>query len=196
MGRIFTRLFDAVMHWSKARHSVKALSTLSFLESFVFPVPPDVLLIPLCISNQKRAFYFAFITTVFSVFGGVIGHFFGMFFSEFFLRTLVWVFDEQNIYKISQLLIEWGVLIVLISGFSPIPYKVFTVASGVAGMAFFPFVIASFIGRGMRFFLIGFIISKGGNNLEQRIRKYAELLGWFGVSIIFFYLFFQILEFN
>ena len=82
---------------------------------------------------------------------------------------------------------------VLISGFSPIPYKIFTVASGVTGLAFIPFLVASFLGRGMRFFLIGFIVSKGGDNLEKKLRKYVEVIGWTGLSILFTYILFTYL---
>jgi len=88
---------------------------------------------------------------------------------------------------------EWGVMVVLISGFSPIPYKIFTVASGVTGLAFIPFLIASFLGRGMRFFLIGFIISKGGDNLEKKLRKYTEVIGWTRLSILSAYILFTYL---
>ena len=89
---------------------------------------------------------------------------------------------------------EWGGIIVLISGFSPIPYKVFTIASGITGLAFVPFLVASFIGRGLRFFLIGFIVIRGGENIEQKIRKNAEVLGWVTVLILILYFSFTFLD--
>ncbi len=107
------------------------------------------------------------LTTIFSVFGGVVGYLIGIYFSDVFLSTLGWMFDKKSVEITTEWMAEWGVMVVLISGFSPIPYKIFTVASGVTGLAFIPFLIASFLGRGMRFFLIGFIISKGGDNLEK-----------------------------
>ena len=88
-------------------------------------------------------------------------------------------------------MIEWGVMVVLISGFSPIPYKIFTLASGVTGIAFFPFLVASLVGRGMRFLLIGFIISKGGSDLESRLRKRVEIFGWTGFLLLVLYVFFS-----
>ena len=193
MRNLFTKSYDAIMFWAKSKHAVIVLSAVSFVESFIFPIPPDLLLIPLCISSPRRAYYFAILTTIFSVLGGVIGYLIGVYFSDLFLSTLGWIFDEKNVEITTEWMNEWGVMVVLISGFSPIPYKIFTVASGVTGLAFFPFLIASFLGRGMRFFLIGFIVSKGGDNLENKLRKYSEVIGWTGLSIFFTYVFFTYL---
>ena len=187
---IFTNSFDAIMLWAKSKYAVSVLLTVSFFESFIFPVPPDLLLIPLSISNPRKAYYFAMLTTIFSVIGGVIGYFIGIFFADSFLSTLSWMFNERSVEITIEWMIEWGVMVVLISGFSPIPYKIFTVASGVTGLAFIPFVIASCLGRGMRFFLISFIITKGGNDLEKKLRKYAGAIGWIGILMLCIYVFF------
>ena len=191
MRNLFTRSYDAIMLWGKSKYAVSVLSTISFVESFIFPIPPDLLLIPLSISNPKRAYYFAMLTTFFSVLGGVVGYLIGIYFSDFFLNTLGWMLDEKSVEITTQWMAEWGVMVVLISGFSPIPYKIFTVASGVTGLAFIPFLIASFLGRGMRFFLISFIISKGGDDLEKKVREHAEFIGWTGLFIFSAYVFFN-----
>ena len=190
MRNLFTRSYDAIMLWAKSKHAVSILSTVSFIESFIFPIPPDLLLIPMGISSPKKAYYFSMLTTIFSVLGGVIGYLVGVYLSDLFLSSLGWIFDENSVEITTEWMTEWGVMVVLISGFSPIPYKIFTVASGVTGLAFIPFLIASFLGRGMRFFLIGFIVSKGGDNLEKKLRKYVELFGWTGLSIFSAYVFF------
>ena len=183
------------MSWAKSKHAVSILSTVSFVESFIFPIPPDLLLIPLSISNPKKAYYFAMLTTIFSVLGGVIGYLVGIYLADLFLSTLGWMFDEESVETTIEWMAEWGVMVVLISGFSPIPYKIFTVASGVTGLMFIPFLVASFLGRGMRFFLIGFVISKGGDNLEKKLRKYSEIIGWTGLSIFSAYVFFSFMEY-
>ena len=195
MRNLFPRSYDAIMSWAKSKHAVSILSTVSFVESFIFPIPPDLLLIPLSISSPKKAYYFAMLTTIFSVLGGVIGYLIGIYFADLFLNTLGWMFDAKSVETTTEWMAEWGVMVVLISGFSPIPYKIFTVASGVTGLAFIPFLIASFLGRGMRFFLIGFIISKGGDNLEKKLRKYSEVIGWTGLSIFSAYVFFSFMEY-
>ena len=193
MRNLFPRSYDAIMLWAKSKHAVSILSTVSFVESFIFPMPPDLLLIPLSISNPRKAYYFAMLTTIFSVLGGVIGYLIGIYFADLFLSTLGWMFDKKSVETTTEWMAEWGVMVVLISGFSPIPYKIFTVASGVTGLTFIPFLIASFLGRGMRFFLIGFIISKGGDNLEKKLRKYSEVIGWTGLSIFSAYVFLTLL---
>ena len=193
MRNLFTRSYDAIMYWARTKHAVSVLSAVSFVESFIFPIPPDLFLIPLSISNPKKAYYFAMLTTIFSVLGGVIGYLVGVYFSDLFLSTLGWMFDEKSVEITIDWMTEWGVMVVLISGFSPIPYKIFTVASGVIGLSLIPFLIASFLGRGMRFFLIGFIISKGGDNLEKKLRKYVEVIGWTGLSILSAYILFTYL---
>ena len=195
MRNLFHRSYDVIMSWAKSKHAVSILSTVSFVESFIFPIPPDLLLIPLSISNPKKAYYFAMLTTIFSVLGGVIGYLVGIYLADLFLSTLGWMFDEKSVETTIEWMAEWGVMVVLISGFSPIPYKIFTVASGVTGLTFIPFLIASFLGRGMRFFLIGFVISKGGDNLEKKLRKYSEVIGWTGLSIFSAYLFLNFLEY-
>ena len=194
MRNLFPSSYDAIMSWAKSKYAVSILSTVSFVESFIFPIPPDLLLIPLSISNPRKAYYFAMLTTFFSVLGGVIGYLIGIYFADLFLSTLGWMFDEKSVETTIEWMAEWGVMVVLISGFSPIPYKIFTVASGFTGLTFIPFLIASFLGRGMRFFLIGFIISKGGDNLEKKLRKYSEVIGWTGLSIFSAYVFFNLLE--
>ena len=116
-----------------------------------------------------------------------------MFIPIFFFSNLTWLFDGDQLTVIVDWMEEWGGIIVLISGFSPIPYKVFTIASGITSLAFVPFLVASFIGRGLRFFLIGFIVIRGGKNIEQKIRKNAEVLGWVTVLILILYFSFTFL---
>jgi membrane protein YqaA with SNARE-associated domain len=128
------------------------------------------------------------------VLGGVVGYIIGYVYSDFFFSNLTWVFDSDQLNEIVGWMEEWGGIIVLISGFSPIPYKVFTIASGITGLAFVPFLVASFIGRGLRFFLIGFIVIRGGENIEQKIRKNAEVLGWVTVLILILYFSFTFLD--
>ncbi len=172
---------------ARSKRSVKFLSIISFIESFIFPVPPDCILIPMCISRPKKAIYFSFLTTVFSVLGGVIGYLIGYVYSDFFFSNLKWLFDGKQLTEILGWMEEWGGIIVLISGFSPIPYKIFTIASGITGLAFVPFLVASFVGRGLRFFLIGFIVIRGGENIEQKIRKNAGVLGWTTILVLILY---------
>lgn len=176
---LFTRLYDSCLRWARHRHAPYYLTGLSFAESSFFPIPPDVMLMPMSLAQPRRAMYFASITTLASVVGGIAGYAIGYF-------ALDWVaplIEEGGRWsaaynKASTWFTDWGFWAVLIAGFSPIPYKVFTISAGALSMAFIPFVIASAIGRGGRFFLVAGLLAWGGPAMEARIRVYVERIGW------------------
>ena len=140
------------MQWSRHRHAPRYLAGLSFAESSFFPIPPDVMLAPMCLAQPAKAMHFALLTTVASVLGGLAGWMIGYFAFdaiEPWLRTS----SYWGAYQTAQAWFgRWGFWAVLLAGFSPIPYKVFTIAAGVAAMSLLPFVLASILGRGGRFF--------------------------------------------
>ncbi len=176
---LFTRLYDAALRWSRHPHAPRYLAVLSFAESSFFPVPPDVMLMPMSLARPARAMWFATLTTLASVIGGIAGYAIG-----YFALDLVAPLIEQGgrwapaYNKASEWFHEWGFWAVLIAGFSPIPYKVFTISAGALTMSFVPFVLASAVGRGARFFLVAGLLSWGGPAMEARIRLYVERLGW------------------
>ncbi len=184
---LFTRLYDAALRWSRHPHAPRYLAVLSFAESSFFPVPPDVMLMPMSLAKPARAMWFATLTTLASVLGGVAGYAIG-----YFALDLVAPLIEQGgrwapaYNKASDWFQEWGFWAVLIAGFSPIPYKVFTISAGALTMSFIPFVLASAVGRGARFFLGAGLLSWGGAAMEARIRLYVERIGWtlVGVGVI------------
>lgn len=182
--KIFTALYDSAIQWAAHRHAQWYLGGLSFAESSFFPVPPDVMLAPMCLAQQKHAFRFALITTIASVLGGVFGYFIGKLgfgFIEPYIHQ--WGYWER--FEIAQQWFsEWGIWVVLIAGFSPIPYKIFTIAAGVASMAFLPFVLASIVARGARFYLVASVIRWGGEKMEHKLRQYIEYLGWLVVILL------------
>ncbi len=176
--QIFHPLYSRVMLWAQHKHASWYLGGLSFAESSFFPIPPDVMLAPMALAAPKKAWKFALITTLASTLGGVFGYLIGVWgfdFIEPWLRESRYfaAFNTANAW-----FIEWGVWVVFIAGFSPIPYKVFTIAAGVGGMALLPFIIASLIGRGLRFFLVAAVMAWGGEKMEKVLAKYIELLGW------------------
>jgi membrane protein YqaA with SNARE-associated domain len=181
---MFQKLYDRVILWSKHRHAVKFLVALSFAESSFFPVPPDVMLAPMALAQPTKAFRFALWTTLASVLGGMFGYAIGFFLFdslEPWLKTShYWdAYQQANAW-----FDEWGFWAVFVAGFSPIPYKVFTIAAGTLNMIFLPFVLASIIGRGGRFFLVAMLIAAGGERLESKLREYMDRLGWGLVAII------------
>jgi membrane protein YqaA with SNARE-associated domain len=172
------------MSWSRHRRAPWILGGLSFIESSFFPIPPDVMLAPMSLAQPKKAWWYATITTVASVLGGLLGYWIG---ATFFHAIEPWL--SQSHYWPAFLtakawFVEWGFWAVLIAGFSPIPYKVFTIAAGVLGMPLIPFVLASFVGRGGRFYLVAGLMKWGGQKMERLLEQYVDQLGWATVAIV------------
>lgn len=182
---MFTKLYDNVLRWARHRLAVWYLAALSFAESSFFPIPPDVMLMPMCLGKPKRAWYFAAVTTLASVLGGVLGYGIGV----FALDLIAPLISEGGRWaaayaRATHWFNEWGFWAVFLAGFSPIPYKVFTISAGAVSMPFLPFVLASMIGRGGRFFLVAGLLAWGGEKMEQTIRRYVDILGWLMVVLI------------
>ena len=176
---LFTSRYDATLRWSRHRHAPRYLGALSFAESSFFPVPPDVMLMPMSLAKPDRAMWFAALTTLTSVLGGVAGYAIGYFALDWVAPLVQEGGRWASAYaRASGWFSEWGFWAVLIAGFSPIPYKVFTISAGALAMAFVPFVLASAVGRGARFFLVAGLLSWGGPAMENRIRLYVERIGW------------------
>lgn len=181
---LFTTLYDRVLAWSAHRRAPWLLAALSFSESSFFPIPPDVMLAPMSMARPQRAMRLAGITTVASVAGGVLGYLIGMLGLELVL-PLITEAGYLDAYTLAQdWFTKWGFWVVLVAGFSPIPYKVFTIAGGAMAVAWLPFVLASFIGRGARFYLVAGLLAWGGPRLEPLLRRYMERLGWGTVALL------------
>lgn len=189
--KIFSWLYERALQWSRHRHAVWYLGGLSFAESSFFPIPPDVVLAPMCLAEPKRAWWFAALTTVTSVAGGVFGYLIG-----YFAFDLIqpWIAGGKY-WEAYQLAVswfhEWGFWAVLIAGFSPIPYKAFTISAGVLGMPMLPFVVASIVGRGGRFFLVAGLIKWGGPRMEGMLKDYIDRIGWITVLLLMLFVAFH-----
>ena len=182
--RLFSRLYDRVMSWSKHRHAPAYLAGLSFAESSFFPIPPDVMLAPMALARPKRAWFLAGLTTVTSVLGGIAGYLIGMFAFELVEPILHNYGYWDRFLKVQDWFNEWGFWAIFIAGFSPIPYKLFTISAGVISMSFLPFVLASAIGRGARFFLVSGLMVWGGESMEKMLRDYIDRIGWLVIFVV------------
>ena len=166
------------MTWSRHKRATWVLGFLSFIESSFFPIPPDVMLAPMCLAQPSRAWWFALLTTVTSVLGGLFGYVIGLY---AFQAIEPWLLQSHyaGAFETAKLWFdEYGFWAVLIAGFSPIPYKVFTIAAGVAAMPLLPFVLASIVGRGGRFFLVAGLMKWGGAPMEALLAQWVDRLGW------------------
>lgn len=180
---IFGPLYERVMRWSRHRHAEWYLGAMSFAESSFFPIPVDVMLAPMCLATPERAWRFALNASLLSVAGGIAGYGIGYL---AFGAIEPWLMTSHywGAYQTAR---EWfddyGFWTVFVAGFSPIPYKVFTIAAGVAALNFPAFVLASVIGRGARFFLVAGIAKYAGPRLEASLLRYIERIGW-GLVIV------------
>lgn len=183
--RIFGALYDKVLGWARHRRAPWYLGGLSVAESSFFPIPPDVMLAPMVLARPERAWFLAGLTTLASVVGGVIGYFIGMF-AFHLVEPLLHRFGYWDAYLLGREWFErWGFLvIVFIGGFSPVPYKIFTITAGAVAMALMPFVVGSLIGRGMRFFLVAALMRWGGPRFEPYLRRYVDIIGWTVVAAL------------
>ena len=176
--RLFSKLYERVMQWAAHRYAPGYLMGLSFAESSFFPIPPDVMLAPMSLAQPSRAWHFAMLTTLASVIGGAAGYLIGAFAFDLVEPLLHSAGYWDTYLKAKAWFVDWGFWVVFMAGFSPIPYKVFTITAGVIGMAFLPFMIASLIGRGARFFLVAGLMVWGGEKMEKTLRQYIDQLGW------------------
>lgn len=176
--RLFSSLYAKALTWSRHPHASRYLAGLSFAESSFFPIPPDVMLAPMSLAMPKRAWYYAGLTTLMSVLGGLLGYAIGRFAFDL-IQPYLHSWNYWDAYLATQEKFKlWGFWAIFLAGFSPIPYKIFTITAGVISMALPPFVLASAIGRGARFFLVAGLMAWGGERMEQALHRYVDLLGW------------------
>lgn len=182
--KLFSPLYARAMRWARHRYAPWYLGTMSFAESSFFPVPPDVMLAPMCLATPGRAWFFALLTTLASVAGGLLGYFLGYFALD---AIMPWL-ETSRYWPAYQTAVQWfedyGFWAIFIAGFSPIPYKVFTIAGGAMAMGLLPFTLASLVGRGLRFFLVAGLMAWGGPRMEAALHKYVDRLGWATVAMV------------
>lgn len=171
------KLYDWVLHWAETPYAVPALFALAFAESSFFPVPPDVLLIALAISIPRKALYYALICAIGSVLGGMLGYLIGYQFMETVGNRIIEFYGVTNQWSyVGELYKQYAAWAVGIAGFTPIPYKVFTIAGGAFQIDFLIFVLASAVSRSARFFLVAALIYFFGPPIRAFIDKYFNTL--------------------
>ena len=171
------KLYQRTIRLAAHRHANSALAGVSFAESSVFPIPPDIMLIPMVLARPQKAFWIATICTAASVLGGVLGYYIGHELYDFVGKPIIEFYQQTE--KFDGLRNEynkWGAWIVFIAGITPIPYKVFTIASGVANLDIWVFIMASVVSRGLRFFGISLILYVFGDTMRVFIEKHLNKL--------------------
>jgi len=168
LDQLYKRIIGLAAH----RHANSALAGVSFAESSVFPIPPDIMLVPMVLARPRKAFWIAAVCTIASVLGGVLGYYIGHELYDLVGKPIIEFYHQTE--KFNGLRDEynkWGAWIVFIAGITPIPYKVFTIASGVANLDIWIFILASVVSRGLRFFGISLILYVFGDTMRIFIEK-------------------------
>ena len=173
---IIKKTKNFIINFSKSKFSIHILCFIAFIEAIFFPIPPDLLLIPLALINYKKVFFLALLTTIFSVLGGCVGYLIGnLFFYEIGEPLLSWLDLTNEFSNFSISYKENGIFTVLLGGFSPVPYKIIAIISGTTTMPFYDFLWASTISRGLRFFILAFLIYYFNKNANKIIQNYFSL---------------------
>jgi membrane protein YqaA with SNARE-associated domain len=171
MGAMLRKTYDRVMALAGSRHAEPWLGVVSFVESSIFPIPPDAMLIPMVLARPQRAWVIASICTVASVLGGILGYAIGFFFAgwvEMVVQSLGWA---AKLAQFKGWYAQYGVWVILIKGLTPFPYKIVTIASGLAHFDLKVFIFASILTRGLRFFLVAGLLKAFGAPIQAFVEK-------------------------
>jgi membrane protein YqaA with SNARE-associated domain len=189
--KLFGPLYERTLRWARHPRAPALLVLLSFAEAIIFPVAPEVMLAPMCLSRPRRGFWFALLSLLGSLAGAIVGYLLGHYAFEALrpaLASMGWLehIDAQvamlrDIAAQSPWKTFW---LLVLAGFAPIPLKFFTWASGIVGVPLLPFMASMFVGRGKRVFLVAAAIRIGGPRAEAALRRYIEPIGWIALALI------------
>ncbi|WMS88533.1 YqaA family protein [Pleionea litopenaei] len=192
--KIFSAMYDRCLRWAAHKHAVYYLGGMSIAESVFFPIPVDVMLAPMALANRNKAWFYATVCTLTSVVGGLIGYWLGAELFDVIFPYIESMGYAERLDTVKHWMNEYGWMVVFIAGFSPVPYKLFTVSAGVIGMALLPFLFASVIGRAARFYLVAGLMYWGGDTIERRLKPIIDWLGWSVILLaVFGYLLYKYL---
>jgi membrane protein YqaA with SNARE-associated domain len=169
------KLYDYVLRLAAGRHATTSLAVVSFAESSFFPIPPDVMLAPMVFARPEKAYFYAFVCTVSSVLGAIVGYAIGYFLTPVGEAVLRFTGNADGLETMQAWYDQYGVWVILAKGLTPIPFKLVTIASGVLHYAFVPFLLACVVTRGGRFFVVAALIKRFGPQIQPVIEKRLTL---------------------
>lgn len=191
------KLAERFMSWFEPKADTKSakiwLFVISFTESFIFPIPVDPLMALVILVKKQKWIYYVALTTIASVLGGIGGYFIGLFLFEAIGKPIVDFYHLQDAFtKVSEMFNENAFWAIFTAAFTPIPYKIFTIAAGVAKLNFFIFVVASILGRGIRFWIVGFVVNRFGKKVYETFIKYFDNVTKIILILIIIYIIFRL----
>ncbi len=181
---MFRKLYDWVFSLARSRHATPALAVVSFAESSFFPVPPDVMLAPMILARPEKAYFYAFVCTVASVLGGVLGYAIGYYLTDLGLWLMSILGHADGLEEFQHWFDRWGLAVILIKGLTPVPYKLVTIASGLAAFSFPVFLAASVVTRGGRFFAEAWVLKRWGPAMLAQVEKRLAMWSIIGIVVL------------
>ena len=182
---MFRRLYDWTLRLAGHRHALRYMAGVSFAESSFFPIPPDVMLVPMILARREQAYLIATICTVASVLGGVMGYAIGYFLYDSVGLWLINLYGAHDgVAEMSRWYADWGAAVILVKGLTPIPFKIVTIASGFFQYNFLLFVVLAAITRGARFFLIAWLLKRYGAPMQEFIERRLNLIGFVVLALL------------
>ena len=182
---MFRALYDWTLRMAGHRHAIRYMGVVSFAESSFFPIPPDVMVVPMVLARREQAYWIATVCTVTSVLGGIFGYAIGHFLYESVGLWLVNLYHiEEKMQGLKALYDQYGAWVILVKGLTPIPFKLVTIASGVFSFNFPLFVLLAAITRGFRFFLIAWLLKRYGEPVQAFIEKRLTLVSWLFLAVL------------
>lgn len=182
---LFSGLYNKTMQWAAHRHAERFLAFVSFIESIFFPVPTALMVAPMAVAKPEKAVRIALIATITSVSGGVLGYFIGAYAIDAVTPLIEQVGYMDKYQTAVHWFQQWGFWAVIVAGFSPIPFKLFTLSAGALNMTLLPFILAALLGRSAHFFMVSLLMAWAGPKMEPVVKRYIEWIGWISVALLF-----------
>lgn len=182
--KLFTPLYELALRWSQHPRAPTYLGGLSFVEAVIFPVPPEVMLAPMTLAQPRRGMWFASISLFWSMLGALLGYAIGYFAIELAMPLIERLGYADGFDEVKRAAADNGFWFLLIGGFTPIPFKLLTLASGAVEMPLLPFLAGAIIGRGKRVYLVAGLIMLGGERAERTLHRYIEPVGWVALALL------------
>ena len=193
MKKFIKQIYNKIIFFSSKKTAWIYLSFISFIESIIFPIPTDIFLAPIIISQRSKTIFLIFVTVFFSVLGGILGYFLGLYLWDLILPSINFIYPNFNegFKSFEKNFLQYGWFLVIIGGFTPFPYKIITISSGILQLDLLMFIICSVLSRGARFSFVGFMFFKFGESIKNILEKYLNLMSIILITLFILYVYYK-----
>ncbi len=193
MEKFSKQIYNKIIFFSSKRTAWIYLSFISFIESIIFPVPTDIFLAPIIISQRSKTIFLIFVTVLFSVLGGILGYFLGQYLWDLILPSINFIYPnfDEDFNSFEKNFLQYGWFLVIIGGFTPFPYKIITISSGILQLDLLMFIVCSILSRGARFSFVGFMFFKFGESIKNILEKYLNLMSIILITLFILYVYYK-----